>query len=47
MKIYMEWNLTFLYKFPNIGKVSMLKAAKIYVQYETFGQKKVIEIPSR
>ena len=31
----------FLSKFPNIGQVSMLKAAKIYVQQKLFVQKKI------
>ena len=33
----------FLYKFPNTGQVSMLKAAKIYVQ-KYLVKKKLIEI---
>ena len=31
----------FLYKFPKTGQVSMLNAAKTYVQKKMFGQKKV------
>ena len=27
-KYFWAWNLKFLYKFPNIGQVSMLKTAK-------------------
>ena len=37
----------FLYKFPNICQVKILKAAKIYVQQKNFRKKKLIEIPSR